>query len=555
MVTTTLTGQQRKRSSWNWLGPMAVVIAITLSIPVLIIVGFSFYGETTVWEHLADTVLRRYITNTIVLMLGVSVGVLLLGVGSAWLTSAFDFPGRSLFVWALLLPLAVPAYIIAYTYTGLLDFAGPIQTSIREFTGLSYGEYWFFEIRSLQGAIVMLSLVLYPYVYLLARTAFLEQSVNTIEASRTLGLSVRASFIKVAIPLARPAIATGLTLALMETVADFGTVQFFGVDTFTTGIFRTFYGFGDSVATAQLAATLLTFVAVLVFIERRSRWKARYYATGQQNAHAKRVRLYGTKALGAWCVCFMPLAFGFLIPAGQLGYWAATHASQFDLNFALLVWNSFSLAFLAALIALFVALLLAYAKRVYSTNIVNTSVSIASLGYALPGTIIAIGVIIPLAWLDHQLIAFAKNALMWDIGLLLSGTVFALLIAYTIRFLAISIGAVESGLNKIRPSLDEAGLSLGRKKLWVLTKIHIPLMRGSVLTALLIVFVDVLKELPATLILRPFNYNTLAVRAYELASDERLADAAPASLMIVFVGIAPVILLSRSISAGRPGTN
>ncbi|WP_286240985.1 ABC transporter permease [Neptuniibacter halophilus] len=523
-------------------------------LPIVVIAGFVFSGSVELFSHLYQTVLLDYISNSLLLMLGVGGGVLLLGIPSAWLTSVCDFPGRRIFTWALLLPLAVPAYIIAYTYTGLLDYAGPVQTLIRDLTGLGYGEYWFFEVRSLGGAILMLALVLYPYVYLLSRAAFLEQSASTLEVSRTLGYNQWQGLFRLALPLARPAIIAGLTLALMETLADYGTVQYFGVNTFTTGIFRTFYGFGDSAAASQLAAFLLGFVALLVLVEKYSRRKARYHSSAEFKAKAKLIELTGMKAVVAFLICLVPVLFGFLIPAGQLAYWSFTQADLSDGAFLSLAWNSFYLAFLAALIAVGFALLLAYAKRLKPSPAVRISVATAGMGYALPGTIIAVGVIIPFAWMDHRLIDLARTGLGIDLGLILSGTLVALLFAYTVRFLAVSLGAVQSGLDKIKPSLDGAARTLGCSPMQVLRQIHVPLMRSSVLTALLIVFVDVLKELPATLILRPFNFNTLAVRAFELASDERLVDAAPASLLIVVVGLLPVILLSRSISKGRAGS-
>jgi len=524
-----------------------------MALPLLVIIGFVFTGSADVFSHLYETVLSDYITNSLLLMLGVGFGVLLLGIPTAWLTSVCDFPGRKVFAWALLLPLAVPAYIIAYTYTGLLDYAGPVQTAIRDITGLGYGEYWFFEIRSLTGAILMLALVLYPYVYLLSRAAFLEQSASTLEVSRTLGYNQWQGLFRLALPLARPAIIAGLTLALMETLADFGTVKYFGVSTFTTGIFRTFYGFGDSAAAAQLAAFLLGFVALLVLVEKYSRRKARYHSSAEFKAKAKLIELKGGKAAFAFLICLLPVLFGFLIPAAVLGYWSLTQADLSDGSFLELAWNSFYLAFLAALIAVGFALLLAYAGRLSPSKGVRFSIAAAGMGYALPGTIIAVGVIIPFAWFDHQLIAAAKSWFDIDLGLVLSGSIIALLFAYTVRFLAVSLGSVQSGLGKIKPSLDGAARTLGCSPFQVLKQIHVPLMRSSVLTALLIVFVDVLKELPATLILRPFNFNTLAVRAFELASDERLVDAAPASLLIVIVGLLPVILLSRSIAKGRAG--
>jgi iron(III) transport system permease protein len=530
----------------------AVVIAAFISLPVIIIVSYLVQADGALWQHLLDTVLNDYLINSLLLLLGVGTGVILLGVPTAWLTSMCSFPGRRWLSWALLLPLAMPAYIIAYTYSGLLDFAGPVQTWIRDLTGLSYGAYWFFEIRSLGGAIIMMSLVLYPYVYLLARAAFLEQSVSSIEVGCSLGYSRWQALWKLALPMARPAIIAGLSLALMETLADYGTVQYYGVSTFTTGIFRTFYGYGDTAAAAQLAASLLAFVILLVLLERYSRRRARYHSAAESRARADLIPLSGSKAIMACVICFSPLMFGFIIPATQLLLWAVFEAEPLGWDFVGLAWNSFSLAFLAAIIAVILAIILSYAKRTKPIKPVRTVLAMAGFGYALPGTIIAIGVLIPLAWLDHRLIDIF-GSLGWDSpGLLLSGSLVALLFAYTVRFLAVAIGSVQSGLEKIKPSLDHVGRSMGNSPLDILRKIHVPLMRSSILTAVLIVFVDVLKELPATLILRPFNFNTMAVRAYELASDERLVDAAPASIMIVLVGLIPVLMLHASIARRRP---
>lgn len=537
------------KSNWNWLKMAAIFIAAILALPILVVVVNVFTGDSEVWQHLYETVLAEYISNSLLLMLGVGIGVLIIGVPCAWITSMCDFPGRGILSWALLLPMAVPAYIIAYTYTGILDFAGPVQSLIRELTGWRYGEYWFFEIRSLGGAIVMMTLVLYPYVYLMSRAAFLEQSENTLEVSRTLGYSGRAVFFKLALPLARPAIVTGLSLALMETLADYGTVQYFSVNTFTTGILRTFYGFGDVAAASQLAGVLLMFVACLILLERYSRHRIRYHASGLKKASNRRLVLKGIRGVFACVFCLLPILIGFLIPVGVLSYWMMFKAEMPGSNFIELAWNSFYLAAMASLIVVSLALILSYAIRLNNTKSVKVSAGIAGLGYALPGTIIAIGTIVPLAWLDHRIIDLVKHYSGEKVGLIFSGTLVALLLAYTVRFMAVSLGAVQNGLGKIKPSMDMAGRSLGMSPFKVLTRIHIPLLKGSVLTAILIVFVDVLKELPATLVLRPFNFNTLAVRAFELASDERLMDAAPASLTIVLVGLVPVILLSRSISS------
>ena len=342
----------------------------------------------------------------------------------------------------------------------------------------------------------------------------------------------------------------GVSLALMETLADYGTVQFFGLSTFTTGIFRAFYGFDDLTAASQLSAGLLAFIVMLIYVERYFRRKARYDAAGKGGRHEHRIRLRGWKAFGAWVGCLVPVLLGFIVPALVLMKWALYDAQVRGDSFLELVWNSFYLAFLAALIAVALALVLGYAKRNAASRTVRVAVDFSGLGYAVPGAIIAVGVIVPLAWLDHRLIELVRLVSGAQIGLLLSGTIFALLFAYTVRFLAVSLGAVQAGLEKVKPGFDYAARSLGRRPVEVLRQIHMPLLRTSALTALLIVFVDVLKELPATLILRPFNFNTLAVRVYELASDERLADAAVPSLTIVLVGLVPVILLSRTISRG-----
>ncbi|MDB4838118.1 iron ABC transporter permease, partial [Marinomonas sp.] len=487
----------------NWLKIAAVMIAAILSLPILVVLANVLIGDGDVWNHLYKTVLADYVSNSLLLMLGVAVGAFVIGVPCAWLTSMCDFPYRRLLSWALLLPMAMPAYIIAYTYTGIFDFAGPVQSYIRDLTGWRYGQYWFFEVRSLGGAIAMLTLVLYPYVYLMSRASFLEQSANTLEVSRTLGYSSQTAFFKLALPLARPAIVTGITLVLMETLADYGTVQFFGVNTFTTGILRTFYGFGDITGASQLAGVLLLFVTALILCERYSRHRIRYHASGLKKASNRRIKLTGVRAFLTSAFCWLPILFGFLIPVGVLAYWAAFKASLPDEAFLQLAWNSFYLAALAALIAVSLALVLSYAVRLQRGRAVKASVGIAGLGYALPGTIIAIGTIVPLAWLDHRMIELVKHYTDEKIGLILSGSLVALLFAYTVRFMAVSLGAVQDGLGKIKPSMDMAGRSLGMTPTKVLTRIHVPLLKSSVLTAILIVFVDVLKELPATLVLRP----------------------------------------------------
>ncbi len=529
-----------------------VLVSALVSLPVIVVLSFVFHPAGEVWRHLAHTVLPLYVRNSAVLMLGVAVGTLGLGVTTAWLTTMCTFPGRRAFEWALLLPLAIPAYIIAYTYTGMLDFAGPVQTFLRESFSWSRDDYWFPEIRSLGGAIVMFSLVLYPYVYLLARAAFLEQSPYAIDVSRTLGCSTWSSFFRVSLPAARPAIIAGLSLALMETLADFGTVQYFGVPTFTTGIFRTWFGLGDSGAAAQLAVVLLTFVFILLAAERWSRKRAGFYHVGNRSRPLGIYQLTNGKAWLAFSVCTFTVAFGFLVPALQLSLWAIkTAAEMVDASFLKLLTNTLGLAAATAFIAVLLALYLAYGRRAHGTVPVRMAVRLAGMGYAVPGIVIALGVMLPFAWLDNTVDGWLRSHFNVSSGLLLSGTLVALMLAYQVRFLALSLQTVESGLAKITPVIDEAGRSLGCKASELVRRVHVPMLRGSLLTAALLVFVDVMKELPATLVLRPFDFNTLAVRAYELATDERLEDASTAALSIVAAGLVPVIVLSLSIARSR----
>lgn len=525
-----------------------VLSAGLVAMPVAVIAASLLGPYSTAWTHLLDTVLLDYIVNSLLLMLGVGAGTLLLGASSAWLTALCEFPGRRVFSWALLLPLAMPAYIIAYTYTGLLDFAGPVQSALREAFGWQYGDYWFPPIRSLGGAICMLSLVLYPYVYLLARIALLEQSPALVEASRSLGRSAWQTLFRVTLPLARPALAAGVSLALMETLADYGTVAYFGVSAFTTGIFRTWYGLGELHTAAQLAAFLLIFVLVLFALERHSRARLRFHKMHSARPPS-RMQLRGWRAAAASTTALLILTAGFLLPAAQLGVWAAQHySSVFSAAFLALLGNSFLLAALASLGCLLLALLLGYGKRAYPGRLETGVTRLASMGYAVPGTVIAVGVMIPFAWMDNTLDGWLQRTLGMSSGLLISGTLGALVFAYVVRFLAVSLQSVEAGLTRIRPAIDESARSLGQTPLGVLRRIHLPMLRTSLLSALLLVFVDVLKELPTTLILRPFNFNTLAVRAHELASDERLAEAALPALAIVLIGLLPVILLTRSMS-------
>ena len=529
------------------------LIAALVGLPITVVVGSIFANTGDIWAHLASTVLVQYVTNSLLLMAGVAVGVLVIGVGTAWLVTLCRFPGGHWFEWALLLPLAAPAYLLAYTYTEWLEYYGPIQTGLRTMFGWdSVADYWFPNVRSVGGAIAMFSLTLYPYVYMLARVAFLEQSVCTLEASRSLGCSPWKSFAKVAVPLARPAVMAGLALALMETLNDFGTVQYFSVPTFTTGIYRTWFGMGERVAAAQLAAVLMLFILALILLERGSRRRAKYYQAKNSSKVPKKYELHGLHGLLATAACFVPILCGLLIPAGLLLQMTLSNWEEtLDDNFLELAQHSVILAGITAGVAIVLSLLLGYGQRLNSSQPMQLGVRLASMGYGIPGAVIAVGILIPIAQFDHAVSSWLENSLGISTGLLLSGTLGALIFAYLVRFLAVSLGTVETGLGKIRPSLDDAARSLGCSPSRTLVRIHLPLMSSSLLTAMMLVFVDVMKELPATLVMRPFNFDTLAVRVYQYASDERLSEASAPALMILLVGLVPVVFLSWQVARNR----
>lgn len=531
----------------------AVVVAALVALPV-VSVGLNLFagGTGEIWTHLVGTVLPEYVANSLWLCLGVGTGVALVGVATAWLTAMHEFPGRRFFEWALVLPLAVPAYVMGYVYTDLLQFVGPVQSFLRETFAWEYGDYWFPDVRSLPGAMLMFVCVLYPYVYLLARSAFLDRASGMLEAARTLGMGPWRAFFAVSLPLARPAIAAGVALALMETLADYGTVAYFAVNTFTTGIYRAWFSLGDRIAAAQLAAMLLGFVLLLLALERFSRSRARFHDTTGRRRPLPGMRLRGARAGLAMLACLLPLTLGFLLPAGLLLEMALTDGdAQFGARFLTLSRNSFVLAGITAALAMLLSLLLAYGARLAKGGVAGVLNRAVGLGYAVPGAVIAVGVLIPVTRVDHWLGAQWEASFGSHPGLLLTGGIAALVYAYLVRFLAVALHTVESGLGKITPSMDDAARSLGAGQGGTLRRVHAPLLRGSLLTAGLLVFVDVMKELPATLVMRPFNFDTLATQAYSLASDERLAEASTASLAIVAVGLLPLIALSRQIAVRR----
>lgn len=524
-----------------------LAIALVLALPVLSVLTSTLAGGTgDILRHLASTVLPEYLANTLMLCVGVAIGVVGIGVGTAWLVAAHDFPGRRFFAWALVLPLAMPAYVMAYVYTDFLQFSGPLQSAWRELAGGPPGAFRLPEVRSLGGAIVMFVFVFYPYVYVLARPAFAEHAVSLREAAQALGAGPWRVFARVALPLARPAVVAGATLALMETLADYGTVSYFGVNTFTTGIYRTWFALGDRIAAAQLSAGLFACVALLLVGERLSRGRARFDTPGGRPGAARVPRLRGVAAGGAVFACALPLCIGFVLPAGLLFRLALAEGdAQFGTRFLLLARNSLLLAVLTALLAVLLAVVIAYAARHDGGRLTRGVKRFVALGYAIPGSVIAVGVLIPVTRLDLWLAAQWQALFGNNPGLLLTGGIAALVYAYLVRFLAVALQSVSAGLEKIRPNLDEAARSLGLRAGPTLRRVHFPLLRGSLLGGALLVFVDVMKELPATLVMRPFNFDTLATQVYSLAADERLAEASTAALAIVAVGLLPLILLAR----------
>jgi iron(III) transport system permease protein len=530
-----------------------LLVALVVALPILGVPWLALFPRENIWPHLVSTVLPGYVTTTLGLMLGVTFGVLTMGVICAWLVTMCRFPGRRIFEWALLLPMAVPAYVIAYVYTDLLEYAGPVQIFLRHLFGWqSAADYWFPEIRSLGGAIAMMSLVLYPYVYLLCRAAFLEQSVGLLDASRTLGCSPWATFFRVSLPMARPSIATGVALALMETLNDVGTVDFFAVQTLTFGIYDVWLNMGNIGGAAQIAMVMLVFVIVLLTIERQSRRRQKHYQISGRLKELPAHHLRGTRAGLAFVACLLPVAAGFIVPASVLVTYSVRYFDEsWTPEFLQYAFNSLALSSGAAIAAVCIALLLAYGRRLVGGKLVGSAVGFASFGYAVPGAVLAIGVIVPLAGFDNALDAFMRERFGVSTGLLFSGTVFAIMFAYVVRFLAIALGSVDSSLAKVTPGMDMAARTLGHGPMATFFKVHLPLIRSGVLIGVLVVFVDSMKELPATLILRPFDFDTLATYVYQFASDELIEQASLGALGIVLAGLIPVVVLSRVITATR----
>ncbi|MFO7579251.1 MAG: iron ABC transporter permease [Nitrosomonas halophila] len=519
------------------------LIAGLVLIPVCVVVSSLFLPEDEIWQHLVDTTLPLLLTNTLWLSLGVMAGTSLLGVSLAWFTAVYAFPGCRFFSWALFLPLAIPAYVTAFVALGIFDYTGPLQTSLRAW--LNSDLSWFPDIRSGSGVAIVMTLAFYPYVYLLARNAFLTQGKRLLEVAQSLGLSRRQGFFRVALPMARPWIVAGVMLALMETLADFGTVAIFNYDTFTTAIYKTWFGMFSLSAASQLASLLILIVLVIIMIEQRFRSRMRF-AESKRSERIERIQLVGWRAAGVTALASLVLLFAFVLPIIQLSIWALdTFPHQLDQRYLEFVWHSLSLSALAALLTCLAAIMLAYAARLHTGFLARSAVRLATIGYALPGAVLAVGVFIPLTWLDNFISDGLFRLFAIETGFLIQGTLAVMLVAYMTRFLAVSYFPLESALQRVTRSIDEAAVGFGVTGWAMLKSVHLPMLKGGVFTAAVLAFVDVMKEMPITLMTRPFDWDTLAVRIFSLTSEGEWAQAALPALTLILAGLVPIILLMR----------
>ena len=533
----------------------ALAIAALLTAPLVTILVMSLGSSGDTWPHLVETVLPAATLRTLLLMTGVGAITLTVGAGTAWLVTMYRFPLSGWFAWMLLLPLAVPTYIIAFCYLELLDYSGSFQTMLRALFGWQDArQYWFPEIRSLPGAIFVMSSVLYPYVFLTARASFLQQSVCVLEVSRTLGCNAWWCLWQVALPLARPALAAGVSLALMECLNDIGAVEFLGVNTLTVSVYTTWLDRDSLTGAAQISSVMLLFVVVLLWVERTARTRQKFHHTTGKFRRLPEERLTGLAGLGAAAACLLPILLGFAIPLGVL---LGAAIDNYEVGLQGTFWRNAShsilLAVSAAGLAVVLAIVLAFARRATRSKLVHGATGAASVGYAVPGTILALGILVPLAAFDNGLDDLARSYLGISTGLLLTGSAFILVLAYTVRFMAMSLGPIDSGFKKISRNLDAASRTLGVSVGGTLFRVHLPILAPAIGAAALLVFVDSMKELPATLLLRPFNFDTLATHVYTLTSLDQFEEAAFAALTIVVIGLAPLILMHRAIAGARPG--
>tara|TARA_B100001564_G_C20668561_1_gene684945 strand:+ start:31 stop:1662 length:1632 start_codon:yes stop_codon:yes gene_type:complete len=531
------------------LWPFLITIFLLILLAPIFFVLISLFGEYNEnWSHLYNYVLSKYLLNSFFLILGVSILSIILGVGSAWLITNYDFVNKTWLEWAVILPLAVPPYILAYTFTGLFDSYGTANEIIKTVFDTKDNYIFFPNVRNIYGAIIVFSFTLYPYIYLTTRMAFLNQSRSLMEAGTLLGFNSWSLFYKLAVPLIRPALFAGLALVLMETISDFGAVEHFAVQTFTTGIFRTWFGMYDLNTAMQLSSLLLIFIAFFVVLERTERNKMSYTYSNSTFRKTDSKKLKGLKSLGAFLFCFAPLFIGFILPIIELTNWAIFFPSEnfFSENVIYSFFNTVWLGISAGIICTMFALLINFLKRFDEGFFLNSSSQFLAMGYALPGLVLAVGIIQFFSFLDDYFLSYF-------LGISLVGSLIGLIIAYTIKAYALANNTIESGFKRISSSIDDVSLSLKSSKFSIFYKIHMPLLKTSILTSLLLVISEVIKELPATLILRPFNFDTLAVSTYIYASEERMYEAASPAMLIVLVGLIPIFFLSRIIRDSRPG--
>ncbi|MGG7567600.1 ABC transporter permease [Rhodovulum sp. DZ06] len=544
--------RRRRADGWSIL---SLVIAFAILAPLIAVAWIALFPTENIWPHLMATVLPRYALNSVALMAMVGLGAAMVGTGAAWLVVMTRFPGRRALEVLLLAPLAMPAYIGAYALTDLLEYAGPVQTALREAFGWRNAQdYWFPEIRSIWSAGFVLTLSLYPYTYLLARAAFKEQSVCALEVARSLGCGPWGAFGRVALPLARPAVAAGAAIAMMETLNDFGAVDHFAVQTLTAGVFSVWLESRNAGGAAQIAVVMLIFVFALMGLEASSRKGRRYHNMSRRYRPIEGRALSGASAWAATAACAAPVALGFFLPVGVMATHAFDEMGQWaEPRFWKAALNTSWLSALAACIAAAAGVLLVYGARASRSAAPRWLAKAAAIGYAAPGAVLAVGVLIPASTIDTFVADSIWETTGWDPGLILTGSAAAVIYAYVVRFAAVAHGAVDGALGRVTPSMEMAARALGENRSGALRRVHLPIIRGSVLTAALLIFVDSAKELPATLILRPFNFDTLATRVYSAASLEDLSAAGPAALAIILVGLAPVLFLIRQLRESRPG--
>lgn len=526
----------------------SLVIAALILTPLLAVGFMALFPRENIWPHLFATVLPTYVLNSLALMALTGFGAACIGTGGAWLVVMKQFPGRGTFDWALLAPLAIPAYIGAYALVDFLEYAGPVQTALRETFGwTSSRDYWFPEIRSFWSAAFVMTLSLYPYVYLLARAAFKEQSANAVEVSRSLGRGPLESLFRVAIPLARPSIAAGCAIVMMETLNDFGAADFFAVRTLTTGVYTTWLEGANVGGAAQISSVMLIFVLALLALERAGR-RGRHHNAGRAPRPFRRERMTRPWAAAAMAACLFPIAFGFLLPAGVIAWHALEHLGGWaDPEFWAALARTLMLGGGAAALSVAAGLFLVFGARRAESKAPRMIAQATMIGYAAPGAVLAVGVLIPFAALDRMIHHSALELFGVGTGLLITGSAVGIVFAYVVRFNAIAFGAIDSAMGRVTPSMEMAARTLGQTAGGALRRVHLPLIRGSVLTAALLIFVDSVKELPATLMLRPFDFSTLATHVYDFASREHLDQAAPAALAIILTGLIPVAILTRTL--------